>query len=480
MSPNELNLSEVLVGLKDKKFSSGELIKACFERIEQKDPIIKAFLALPKEQALTEAKKADETIKKLGAEKAFEKFPLLGVPYACKDNFNTEGIETTASSAILKGYIPPYESTVTTKLKTAGAVLIGKTNMDAFAHGSSTETSDYQITVNPWDFSRVAGGSSGGSAAAVILDMCIFAIGSETSGSIRAPSAWCSVTGLKPTYGRVSRYGVIAMASSTDSPGPICKTAEDCGIILEILAGHDPNDSTSSVTKLDKYRPKSKADNLKRIKIGVPTSYLNIDLEPEVKKTTKALISQLENFGAEIVEMDLLDPIYSIAVYTIIQRSEVSSNLARFDGIRYGHDRSSFGFEARKRMMLGAYVLSAGYYDQYYAKAQRVRTLIVEDFANAFKKVDLIVGPTMPSIALNVGESADNAMFGELADVLINPSSIAGLPAISIPAGFSQGLPIGVQLIGPMFSEAKILQTAYNYQQVTNFHKLKPKNYDEQ
>ncbi len=476
MNPNELTLVEALEALRTKKIKSIELVNACFNQIEKHDTNIKAFLTLAKEHALDSANNADNLIAQLGDD-AFEKYPLLGIPYACKDNFSTKGVQTTASSNILKGYIPPYESTVTQKLNLSGAIMIGKTNMDAFAHGSSTETSDFQTTVNPYDFTRVAGGSSGGSAAAVAMDMCTFAIGTETSGSIRGPASWCGISGFKPTYGRVSRYGVIAMASSTDSPGPMCKSAEDCAYVLNIIAGNDVNDATSSPLETINYFERIKKYNLKGKKIGKPRSYFNLKLEPSVKKSVEEALEQLKSQGAEIIEMDLLDPKYSIAVYTILQRSEVSSNLARFDGIRYGRDRTQFGFEAKKRMMLGAYALSAGYYDQYYSKAQKVRTLLVQDFRSAFDKVDLIIGPMMPSVALKVGEGHTDPMFGEMMDILASPSSIAGISAISIPCGYDEnGLPIGMQILGPMFSEAEILGASYNYQQVTNFHKRKPKN----
>jgi aspartyl-tRNA(Asn)/glutamyl-tRNA(Gln) amidotransferase subunit A len=328
----------------------------------------------------------------------FESKPLLGIPYACKDNFSTKGIKTTAGSKILENYIPPFESTVTDKLKKAGAVLLGKTNMDAFAHGSSTENSDFFTTKNPWDTKRVPGGSSGGSAAAVAADMCIFSIGSETGGSIRGPASWCGVTGLKPSYGRVSRYGVVAMASSTDSPGPLTKTVEDSFYVLSIIAGKDPKDATTLQGDLEISFP-LKGIDLKEIKIGKPSSYFNIDLEEGVRKNVDTAVNKLKDMGAEIVDIDLLAPKYSIAVYTILQRSEVSSNLARFDGIRYGNDRNSFGFEAKKRIMLGTYTLSSGYYDAYYSKAQKVRTLIKEDFEKAFKNVDIIIAPSMPCVA---------------------------------------------------------------------------------
>ena len=471
---NEMTLLDTVSSLKKGMISSVELTKACYDQIEKYDSKIGAFLALTKESALIQASYADEEIKKHG-EKAFEDRPLLGVPYACKDNFNTYGVQTTAGSKILEGYIPPYESTVTSRIKNAGAVLLGKTNMDAFAHGSSTETSDFLKTANPWNYQKVPGGSSGGSAAAVAADMCIFSIGSETAGSIRGPAAWCGVTGLKPTYGRVSRYGLIAMASSTDSPGPITKHTEDAAYILSVIAGSDPFDATTSHNPPENYLKKTYNYNLKGKKIGRPKSYFDIELEPKVRELTENVFKVYQDLGARIIDIDLLDPKYSIAVYTILQRSEVSSNLARFDGIRYGKERTAFGFEAKKRIMLGAYTLSAGYYDQYYAKAQRVRTLIVDDFKKAFESVDLIVGPTMPCVALDFGANESSSMFGELMDVLLGPSSIAGLTSVSVPAGTANGLPVGFQILGPMFAESAVLGAAYKFQGVTNFHKEKPK-----
>lgn len=430
---------------------------------------------------MEKAREADKLISEKGPE-IFEEKPLLGVPYACKDNFCTKGVETTVSSAILKGFIPSYESTVTKKLKEAGAVLLGKTNMDAFAHGASTETSDFFPTKNPWDTGRVPGGSSGGSAAAVAADMCVFATGSETAGSIRGPAAWCGVTGLKPSYGRVSRYGLIAMASSTDSPGPITKTVEDAALVLRVLAGKDPFDATTSPKSVPNYLAELERFDLKGLKVGKPGSFFGFSegpskasLERGVKDAVEKGVKELEKLGAEIVEVDLMDPKYSIAVYTILQRSEVSSNLARFDGIRFGHSRDSFGFEARKRMMLGAYALSAGYYDQYYAKAQKVRTLLVEDFAKAFEKVDVLIGPCMPCVALPLGESDKDPMFGEFMDVLTEPAAIAGLTAINVPCGFSEELPVGMQIMGPMFEESKVLGAARVYQDATDWHERRPK-----
>ena len=469
---NELTVHEALDGLKKGGFTSLQLTEACLTQINNVDKKIKALITLDSKNALEEAKRVDDEIAKTGAV-IFETKPLLGIPYLCKDNFSVKGLVTTAGSNLLKNYTPPFESTVTGKLKEAGAVLLGKTNMDAFAHGSTTETSDFHPTKNPWNTRRVPGGSSGGSAAAVASNMCLFSIGSETGGSIRGPASWCGVTGLKPSYGRVSRYGVVAMASSTDCPGPITKDVKDAAYVLNIIAGKDPRDATSSPAEVEDYTPSGNF-NLKGIKIGKPKSYFNIDLEPEVKQKVEDSVKLLEEMGAEIIEMDLLDPKYSIAVYTILQRSEVSSNLARLDGIRYGDDRTKFGFEAKKRIMLGTYTLSSGYYDAYYSKAQKVRTLIKNDFEEAFKKIDLIVAPTMPCVAVELGQSEKSSMYGELIDLLSEPSSVAGLPGISIPCGISDVMPVGLQFIGKFFGEKNLIEVSNLFQERTDFHKVFP------
>ncbi len=467
MTPTQFNVRESQKALCEKKISSLELTKACLERIEKIEPQIAAFISVCKKEALNQAKKADTLISQ------GETKPLLGLPISLKDNFNTQGIETTAASDVLSGYIPPYDATVVNLLKEAGAVIIGKTNMDAWAHGSSTETSDFGATKNPWDKKRLPGGSSGGSAASVAADEVIASIGSETAGSIRQPAAWCGVVGLKPTYGRVSRYGVIAMASSLDSPGPVTKTVEDSALILNILAGKDKFDATTSPTKPENYLGRL-GEKLSGIKIGISNDYFK-QAQDDVNKRVQEALKVFEKLGASVKEIKLFDPQYAISVYTIIQRAEVSSNLARYDGIRFGQKRGNFHEEAKRRIMLGTYVLSAGYYDQYYNKAQKVRTIIVEDFKRAFKDVDLIVGPTSPSTALPLGASKGHPMFGEMADVLVEPSSIAGLPGINIPCGFStEGLPIGMQIIGPQFSESLILNAAHMFEQNTSFHKSKP------
>jgi len=457
---NQLTLKEAISGIRSKKFSATELMTDCLNRISQIDPTIKAFITL-NDQAVKESQNVDLSK------------PLAGIPIAVKDNYCTQGIKTTASSKVLANYLPPYTATVIDRLKNAGAIIIGKTNLDAWAHGSSTETSDFGPTKNPWNPNHLPGGSSGGSAAATIANECIVSIGSETAGSIRQPSAWCGASGFKPTYGRCSRYGLIAMASSTDSPGPIAKNIEDAAIILSIMSGHDPHDATSLEEK--SWLLPSPLTSLKGLKLGLPKAYFPPTIKKEVKEAVLKAIEIYKKLGAEIIELDVLDPKYSIAVYTIIQRSEVSSNLARFDGVRYGNDRSFFAQEAKRRIMLGTYALSAGYYDAYYLKAQKVRTMIVDDFEKQFQKVDAIIGPTSPTTALPLGATQGQAMFGELEDMLMEPSSLAGLPGASIPCGFADGLPIGIQITAPQQREDLVYQVAQVFQSNTDFHLQKPK-----
>ncbi len=475
MQLNNLNIKQAKEGLKKKDFSSLELTKACLDQIKKTEGKLNAFVTVTDKEALELAKKADIELASQGD--ALEAKPLLGIPIAIKDNFSTLGIRTTASSKVLNDYIPPYDATVVKKLKDAGAVLLGKTNMDAWAHGSSTETSDYGPTKNPWDTNRLPGGSSGGSAASVAANQCIAAIGSETAGSIRQPASWCGVVGLKPTYGRVSRYGVIAMGSSLDSPGPITKTVEDSALILEVLAGADGFDATTSPLPVGNYSQKLNK-NIKELRVGISREYFIDGIDKEVKETVERAAKALEKFGAKVENIKLFDPKYAIDVYTIIQRSEVSSNLARYDGIRYGNGRDYFKDEAKRRIMFGTYALSSGYYDQYYNKAQQVRTVIIDDFNKAFEKVDVIIAPTSPSLALPVGATKDASMFGEIADVLVEPSSIAGLCGINIPVGFSNsGLPIGMQIIGSQFNEELILSVAHQYEvntQNEDWRKLRP------
>ena len=457
---NKLNLLEAIEGIKNKKFTSTELINDCFAQIEKLEPTLNSFVTLCKEDAIKKSEKVDFTQ------------PLAGIPIAIKDNFCIKGVKTTASSKLLENYQAQYTATVVDRLEKAGAIVIGKTNMDAWAHGSSTETSDFGSTKNPWNPNHLPGGSSGGSAAAVASDEVITSIGSETAGSIRQPAAWCGMVGLKPTYGRVSRYGVIAMASSMDSPGPITKTVDDAALLLSIISSHDPKDATS-INEPAWQIPKPLTD-LKGLKIGLPKHYFPESIKPEVKKAVLEATETLKKLGAEIIELDVLDPKYAIAVYTILQRSEVSSNLARFTGIRYGHDRSFFGDEAKRRIMLGTYTLSSGYYDAHYIKAQQVRTLIIEDFKKQFQKVDAIIGPTSPTTALFIGASLGQSMFGELEDMLVEPSTLAGLPGISLPCGFADALPIGLQIITPQLREDLAVQIARLFESSTDYHLQKP------
>lgn len=470
MNLNQLTIKEAKEGLKSKKFSSVELTKDCLDRIKKIEPKLGAFVTVTEKEALECAKNTDNLASQ---GETLQAKPLLGIPFSIKDNFCTKGIRTTASSKVLDDFIPTYDATVVTKLKKAGAIILGKTNMDAWAHGSSTETSDYGSTKNPWNLKRLPGGSSGGAAASVVSDESLAGIGSETAGSIRQPASWCGAVGLKPTYGRVSRYGVIAMASSLDSPGPITKTVEDSALILNVLAGQDGMDATTSTKKVEDYT-KNLSKVIKGLKIGVSDDYFK-GVDSEIVAKVQDVLKELEKKGAIIKKIKLFDPKSAIAVYTILQRAEVSSNLARYDGIRYGQNRSSFGEEAKRRIMLGTYTLSAGYYDAYYKKAQQVRTLIVKDFEKAFGEIDVVLAPTSPTTALPVGSSKNSAMFGELADILVEPSSIAGLPGINVPCGFSkEGLPIGAQIIGPQFSESLILNLANQYEKSTEWHKQKP------
>ncbi len=432
-----------------KEVSVDEVFDFFVKRIEKYNPKLNIYLTTVKNE-----------IKPLGGK-------LFGIPLAIKDNFCTKGIRTTASSKVLGDFIPPYESTVTDRLKRSGAFLLGKTNMDAWAHGSSTETSDYGPTKNPWDVSRSPGGSSGGSAAAVSAYLAPAAIGSETAGSIKQPASWTGVVGLKPTYGRVSRYGVVAMESSLDCPGPMTLTVEDAALILEVIAGHDPYDATSSPTKTSNYLEAS--NRKEKMTIGICEDYFE-GVTDEIKNKVWNAVKILEKQGHKTKKVKLISPKYAISVYTIIQRSGVSSNLGRYDGIRYGNDRNKFGEEAKRRVMLGTYTLSAGYYDAYYKKAQKVRTIIIEDFKNAFGQVDVIMAPTAPMTALKLGEFEKYPFFGEVMDQLNEPGAIAGVPAINIPVGLDENnLPIGMQIIGNYFEEGKILDIANQFEKETNF-----------
>lgn len=457
---NTLTVKEAQKGLKEGKFSSLDLVSSCLTRIKEIEKEVDAFITVFEKEALLNAKEADKLLKD---KSIFTKKPLLGIPFGLKDNFLVKGKRTTAASKVLDEYKAHYSATVAKRLLDAGAILLGKTNLDAWCHGSSTETSDYKTTKNPHDLTKLPGGSSGGSAAVVASDMGIFAIGSETAGSIRLPASWCGVVGLKPTYGRVSRYGVIAMGSSLDSPGPITKTVEDAAIVLEVIAGKDKFDATTSEISTPAYAQGLQKD-IKGLKIGLPREYFMEETQKGINDMVLAEVKKLEGLGAKLIAVSILDPKYSIADYTIVQRAEVSSNLARYDGIRYGQDRHFFGEEAKKRVMLGTYALSSGYYDAYYKKAQKVRTLMKKDFDEIFKKVDVLVAPSTASTALPVGSSKNHPMFGEVMDVLLEASSLVGLTGINVPAGLLDGLPVGMQFIANHFEEEKILNAAHLYE----------------
>jgi len=462
----DLTITEAHEGLKHKKFSSRELTLSCLKRIEEVEDDLNAFITVTAEGALT---KADEVDQKIAVGEEIS--PLAGIPMAIKDIFCTKDIETTAGSNILKGFIPPYDATVIKKFKAQNVVIIGKTNCDAFAHGSSGENSDFGPTKNPYDLERVPGGSSSGSAAAVASGESVFAIGTDTGGSTRLPAGFCNLVGLKPTYGRVSRYGVIAMASSLDSPGPIAKTVTDCAFVTQAMAGHDPLDSTTPDVPVPDYVGRDGACpvSTEKIKIGVPKEYFQEGIEPDVEKLVKRAIQKFEELGAKAVEISLPHTKYGVATYALTCHSEVSSNLARYDGIRFGHQRGSFGDEAKRRIMLGTFALSSGYYDQYYQKAQKVRTLIKRDFDEAFKKVDVIVTPTSPGVLFKLGEKIDDPLKMYLSDIFMVSVNLAGIPALNLPCGFvktsGKKLPVGMQIIGPQFSESLLFRVGRGYEQ---------------
>jgi aspartyl-tRNA(Asn)/glutamyl-tRNA(Gln) amidotransferase subunit A len=459
------------------------LTKACLERIQEVEPKVHALVTITDEPALSQAKKADQLIAR------GDIHPLIGIPVVIKDNMCTKGIPTTCSSKMLQNFVPPYDATVVEKLNNCGAVIIGKANMDEFAMGSSTEHSAFFPTHNPWDLSRVPGGSSGGSAVAVAADETIHALGSDTGGSIRQPAGFCSVTGLKPTYGRVSRYGLVAFASSLDQIGPLTKDVTDCAIVLNAIAGYDNKDSTSVPYPVPDYTQCLTTD-LSGLTIGVPKEYFVEGMQAEVEVAMQAAINKLEQLGAGVEwEVSLPHTPYALAAYYIIAPSEASANLARYDGVKYGFSyqdtdnmweamektrQFGFGDEVKRRIMLGTYALSAGYYDAYYLKAQKVRTLIRQEFDRAFDKFDALVTPTSPTVPFKIGEKMDDPLQMYLSDVCTLPINIAGLPAITIPAGFGEGLPIGMQLIGKPFGEEAILRVAYAYEQATEWHKRKP------
>ena len=483
-----LELTELRKLLDSKQISSVELTKHFLERIKKSD--LNAFLTVSGEEALREAQEADEFMAAGGEN------PLLcGIPYAAKDLFCTKGVRTTAASKILDNYVPPYDSTVIGKLKNQKAVLIGKTNLDQFAHGSSGETSAYGPARNPWDKTRMPGGSSSGSASAVTAGLAPFALATETGGSIRLPSSFSGNTGWKPTYGRVSRYGVIAMGSSLDSPGVMANSAKDAALLASVISGRDEKDSTTSSSAVPDYAANLNG-NIKGLRIGIPKEYFVEGIEPGVRSRIMEALDVLKSLGAELVDVTLPTTKYGSLVYAIICPSEVSSNLARYDGIRYGHTTSvakdllevyeksraeGFGDEAKRRIMTGTYVLSAGYYDAYYKRAQKVRRLLVNEFMEMFKKVDILVCPSNPGVAQKLGHAADDPLFGYIVDQLHIPSSLAGLSGIAFPCGMAQApddpsmeLPVGIQAIGPQLGEQQVFNLAYAFQQATDFHKKHP------
>ena len=462
---NSLTISQAIKLISDGSITSLDLVEDCLAAIEKYNHKLNAYLTLNK--------KARDIAKSYKGKKPDKTRPLLGIPVAIKDNFLTKDLRTTAASKLLNDYLPQYSATVVKKLENAGAIILGKTNLDAWCHGSSTETSDYGPTLNPWNLNHLAGGSSGGSAAAVAADMALAGTGSETAGSIRGPAAWCGCVGLKPTYGRVSRYGLIAMGSSLDCPGPLTKTVEDAALILEVLAGQDPLDATTSDKPKEQYSLYL-GKGIRGMKIGIAGNYLLKDMDTKTKDLIKKAAGVFEDLGAKVDMVKTLDPAYAIGVYTVVQRSEVSSNLARYDGVRYGSARQSFGEEAKRRIMLGTFTLSSGYQDKYYKKAQKVRSLFISDFENVFQKYDLLISPTMPGPAPKLGATHGQAMFGEMADILNEPTSIAGLPGISVPCGFVDGLPVGLNIFGPQFSEGKIIQAADAFEKATEWHLVKP------
>ena len=479
----KLTAIEVSEKIRSGDLSAEEYLYSILERIKHVEGEIHAFVTVVEENALETAREIDRKVKRgedLGS--------LAGVVVAVKDNICTRGIRTTCSSRMLENFVPPYDATVIERLKAADAIIIGKTNMDEFAMGSTTETSYFGVTRNPWNLNKVPGGSSGGSAAAVIAEETTVALGSDTGGSIRCPASYCSVVGLKPTYGLVSRYGLISYANSLEQIGPLTRSVEDCALLLSVISGHDSRDSTSVDLPTKDYL--KNLDDMRDIKIGLPHEFFGEGVEDDVKDAVLKAIGKLEDLGASCLEISLPMMKYALAAYYIIAMSEASSNLARYDGLRYGYRdenargsfdevfsknrREGFGAEVRRRIILGTYALSAGYFEQYYIKALKIRTLIRRDFEKALKDVDVIVGPTMPLLPFNIGERIDDPLKLYMCDILTVPANLTGCPAISIPCGFKNGLPVGMQIIGRPFDEDTILKVAYAFEQSTDYHKLRP------
>lgn len=486
---HQLTIHEASRMLAAGEVSSEALTEAVLERITAVEGDVKAYLALRPERALEQARAADATraaheASAADASATGETGPLLGVPVAVKDVLCTSAMPTTAGSRILEGFVPPYDATVVKRLEKAGAVITGKTNTDEFAMGSSTENSAYHTTCNPWDLTRVPGGSSGGSAAAVAAGECLAALGSDTGGSVRQPASLCGVVGLKPTYGRVSRYGLIAFASSLDQVGVLTKDVTDAAIMLGAIAGHDPRDGTSMDLPVPDYT-ESLTGEIAGVRVGVPDEYFIEGLQPEVEEAVRTAVDEVASLGADVRPVHLPHTGYAMSVYYLIAPAEASANLARYDGVRYGVRAESetleemyrrtrgegFGPEVKRRIMLGTYALSAGYYDAYYLKAQQVRTLIRDDFEAAFEEVDVILGPTTPSTAFCIGEKVNDPLQMYLSDVFTLSMNLAGICGLSLPCGFDdQGLPIGMQLTGPAFGEGEVLRVAHAYEQATGWH----------
>ena len=478
----QLTLHASRDGLARRDFSAIELTRSCIARIEQVESRVKAFITVTGDLALAQAEKADRILA------AGEGQPLTGIPMQLKDLISTQGIRTTCASRMLENYVPVYDATVAARLKEQGAVLLGKGNMDEFAMGSSCENSAFFPTHNPWDLERAPGGSSGGAAAAVAAGEAVFALGSDTGGSIRQPASLCGVVGLKPTYGRVSRYGLIAFASSLDQIGPVGQDVTDCALILNAIAGYDPRDSTSLPAAAADFTA-GLTGRLDNLRLGIPEEYFTAGMEPGVRAAVLQAVAELEKLGAAVEPVSLPTTQHALACYYIIAPSECSANLARYDGVKFGYSyqetadmwqamevtrQRGFGPEVKRRIMLGTYALSAGYYDAYYLKAQQVRTLIRQDFARVFEQVDALVTPTSPVAAFPLGEKMADPVQMYLIDVCTLPINIAGLPAMSVPCGFADGLPVGMQLIGPPLSEARLLGLAYAYEQATEWHKARP------
>jgi len=473
MKLNELTIKQAIHGLKNKEFSSHDLTKSCLDQIIKLNPLLNAYITVCEKEAISSAKQADEKIKN------GDKSPLLGIPIALKDIYLTKDIRTTASSKILDSYIPQYDATVVKRLKDAGAIILGKLNCDAWAHGSSGENSDYGPVKNPYDTKFTPGGSSSGSAVSVAANMSIASGGTDTGGSIRLPAAFCNVVGLKPTYGRVSRYGIIAMSSSLDSIGHFTKTVEDSALYLNITAGKDSFDATTPNIPVPDYS-KSLNKSLKGVRVGIPKEFFGKGIDKKIKEKTMDAISFFGKQGAEIVDVSLPYTDYAIAAYYIIQPAEVSSNLARYDGIRFGNDRSYFGKEAKRRIMLGTFTLSAGYYDAYYKKAMKVRTLIKKDYEDAFKKVDAIITPVSPTLPWKLGERINDPLKMYLSDIFTVTANLAGIPGLSVPIGLidpsssslrqdpgqagQAALPVGMQILGPQFSEELLFNLGHQYE----------------